>query len=88
MFAVVVDEHFVGEDVGVVGVDVGRGADGHLEAPHVPGVARVLQAVLVTLQKELQTVPGIIIILARITKKKEKIGKMKNKTWDKIKKEK
>lgn len=56
MLAVVVDEHLVGEDVRVASVDVGGGADGHLEAAHVTRVAGVLQAVLVAFQEKLQSV--------------------------------
>ena len=53
---VVVDEHVLGGDERLVGVEVEGGRDGHLEAPHVPRVAGVLQAVLVALQEELQIV--------------------------------
>ena len=57
VLGVVVDEHVLGEGerVGLVQI-VGR-RHRHLEAPHVPRVARILQAVLVTLQKKFQLEP-------------------------------
>ena len=53
---VVVHEHVLGGDDGVALVQVEGGRHRHLEAPHVPRVARILQAVLVALQEELEGV--------------------------------
>ena len=57
MLAVVVDEHVLGEAEQRGRVHVEAGGHRHLEAPHVPRVAGILQAVLVTLQKEFQLEP-------------------------------
>ena len=53
MFGVVVHEHVVrhGQELTL---DTRHRGDDHLEPSHVPGVARVLQTVLVTLEEELQ----------------------------------
>ncbi len=59
VLGVVVDEHVLGDADNGAGrlVEAVQGGDGHLEAPHVARVARVLQAVLVALQEELELVP-------------------------------
>ena len=57
MLAVVVDEHVLGEAEQRGRVHVEAGGHRHLEAAHVPRVAGILQAVLVTLQKEFQLEP-------------------------------
>ena len=58
MLAVVVHEHVLGDAEQRGGVHLERRGDRHLEAPHVPRVARILQAVLVALQEELELEPG------------------------------
>ncbi len=53
------DEHDLGDaDDGAVEGGVGRGGDGDPEAAGVARVARLLQAVLVALQEELQLEPA------------------------------
>ena len=58
VLAVVVDEHVLAEAEQGAGVHVESGGDGHLEASHVPGVAGILEAVLIALQKEFQLEPA------------------------------
>ena len=58
VLGVVVDEHVLGEGERVRLVQVVGRRHRHLEAPHVPRVARILQAVLVALQEELEGVAG------------------------------
>ena len=57
VLAVVVDEHVLGEAEQRGRVHVEAGGHRHLEAAHVSRVAGILQAVLVTLQKEFQLEP-------------------------------
>jgi recombinational DNA repair protein (RecF pathway) len=57
VLAVVVDKHILADAEEGVGVHHEGGGHGHLEAAHVPRVARILQAVLVALQEELQLEP-------------------------------
>ena len=55
---VVMDEHVLG--VGQqVGLNIGRGANGDLEAAHIARVASVFQAVLIALQKALHVIPDL-----------------------------
>ena len=65
VLAVVVDEHVLADAEEGVGVHEEGGGDGHLEPAHVPGIARILQTVLVTLQEELQLEPEQLIISAK-----------------------
>ena len=60
VLGVVVHEHVLGVGVGLAGVDVVRGGDGHLETAHVPGVAGILQTVLVALEEKLELESGNI----------------------------
>ena len=58
VLTVVVDEHVLAEAEQRAGVHMQPGGDGHLEASHVPGVAGILEAVLIALQKEFQLEPA------------------------------
>ena len=53
---VVVDEHVVrhGEQLAL---HAGHGGDDHLEPPHVPRVARILETILVALEEKFQEEP-------------------------------
>ena len=58
VLAVVVDEHVLAEAEQGAGVHMQPSGHGHLEATHVPGIASILQAVLIALQKEFQLKPA------------------------------
>ena len=57
VFAVVMHEHVLAEAEQTGGVHVQGGGDGDLEPPHVTGIAGILKAILIALQKELQLEP-------------------------------
>ena len=56
VLGVVVDEHVVrhGEQLAL---HAGHGGDDNLEPPHVPRISRILQAILITFEEELQEEP-------------------------------
>ena len=58
VLAVVVDEHVLGDAEQRGGVHLQRRGHRHLEPPHVPRVPRILKAVLVALEEELELEPG------------------------------
>ena len=57
VLAVVVDEHVLAEAEQGAGVHMQSCGHGHLEAAHVSGIAGILEAVLIALQKEFQLEP-------------------------------
>ena len=58
VLGVVVDEHVLREAEQRAGVHHEPGGDGDLEPPHVPGVSRILEAILIALEEKLELEPG------------------------------
>ena len=56
VLGVVVDEHVV-RDGEELALHAGHGGDDNLEPPHVAGVSRILQTILITFEEELQEEP-------------------------------
>ena len=57
VLGVVVDEHVV-RDGEQLALHAGHGGDDHLEPPHVPGVSRILEAILIALEEKLELEPA------------------------------
>ena len=58
VLGVVVDEHVLREAEQGGGVHHEPGRDGDLEPPHVPGISRILEAILIALEEKLELEPG------------------------------